>query len=204
MTVAAIAAIYILRHAGFWTRLYCWLVFGVAVGASVAGNIAHVAYTDNEKGVAVVFAAGAAIQPLFLTLSTHLLIVAMRHAEFATTVRAIMFPDTPPVATPTDTGDSDNPNDNDGSDTEATPKATGDIGNWRKPTTQRRDKPKRQTTPGRYDKEREYATTRARQGAPNPVIYAEIVATGTDPGRRNIERWTKPIRDNDTKEATTK
>lgn len=198
MTVAAIAAIYILRHAGFWTRLYCWLVFGVAVGASVAGNIAHVAYTDDKKGVALVFAVGAAIQPVFLTLSTHLLIVAMRHAEFATTMRAIMFPDAAPVAT----SDSDKPETDSDTAMEATPKATATPpGNWQPPRdSDRKPRQRQATTP--YDKHREYATLRATEGATISDIHAEIVKKWSDPGRRNIERWTKPIRDKDTKATT--
>lgn len=191
MTITAIAAIYILRHASNMTRLYCWMVFGVAVAASVSGNIAHVALTDDRKGVATVFAVGAAIQPLFLTFSTHLLIVAMRHAEFATTVRALMFPDNPPPVAPQTTNDK--------------PQATSDNRSWNLATdtdkqqvAKKRDKSstvrQRQTT-SPNDKHREYATLRATEGATNSDIHAELAAQGTDINRRNIERWTKPIRD---------
>lgn len=173
LAVGAIAAIYILRHAPLRVRFFCWFVFTVPLLASIGGNVSH-AVTRSLHAVAVV---GSAAWPIFLALATHLVVVTVRHLEMATlTTKTSSDSDKPKPTTSKSWKVADT------SDTkEATPKPV------KAPT-----KPRHATT----EKPREYATLRAQEGATVTDIHRELVAQGTDINRRNIERWTKPIRDN--------
>lgn len=84
LTLCAVAATFILRDAPLRVRLYAWCVFGVAVAASVAGNLSHAeARSLSWKGMV-----GAAAWPILLALASHMVIVVRRH----------MHPTRPPVA----------------------------------------------------------------------------------------------------------
>lgn len=79
MTLAGIAATYLLRHATLRVRVFAWFVFGVPTALSVAANIAHASSQHLSKpGIF-----GYAVAPLLLTLATHACIVVYRHIEQA-------------------------------------------------------------------------------------------------------------------------
>lgn len=77
LTLCAVAATFVLRHASWHIRAYAWAVFGVAIGASVAGNLSH-AYERHLKPEGM---AGAAAWPILLALASHLVIVTRRAIE---------------------------------------------------------------------------------------------------------------------------
>lgn len=189
-TLTSIAATYLLRNGKWHVRAYCWSVFGVAIAASVCGNIAHVAYTDHQKGVAIVLAAGAAVQPIFLTLSAHMLVLAMRNLEVAATLKALMVnrqenltvaqPTSPEVSEPATVAP-----------TVVTEPTVKRHQSWKIADTKKPSPVARQNSA-----ERQYAQARAAEGAPVADIYQELTDKGYTGDRRNIERWTKAIRDN--------
>jgi hypothetical protein len=77
LTLVAVAATSILRHAPWHIRAYAWLVFAISVGLSVAGNLSHaVAEQLTWQGEI-----GAAASPLLLALASHLVIVTLRAIE---------------------------------------------------------------------------------------------------------------------------
>jgi len=174
LAVASMGGIFMMRHAPLRVRLFCWLVFAASLAASIAGNVSHAVTRDLH--VAAQF--GSAVWPLFVALATHLLVVIMRHIELAQLETA----DVTPVA-PLKRRSWVVKNDND---------TTTKL----KPAT--RQAAKQLTTVARRDNntDRDYATQRAREGATVTEIQQELVAQGSDTNRRNIERWTKPIRDN--------
>lgn len=171
LAVASMGGIFMMRHAPLRVRAFCWLVFAASLVASIAGNVSH-AVTQHLHIAAQV---GSAVWPIFVALATHLLVVIMRHVELATLEVA--------------SGES-----------ATTPKRqswvvkndTSDI----KKTT--RQVPKQVVAIARRDDnpERDYATQRAHEGATVAQILQELVAKGSDTSRRNVERWTKQIRDN--------
>jgi hypothetical protein len=77
LTLVAIAATFLLRHAHWRLRLYAWLVFGIASVASVAGNLSHA----NARALSWDGMVGAALWPIFLALASHLAIVTRRALE---------------------------------------------------------------------------------------------------------------------------
>lgn len=77
LTLCCIAATHLLRHATWWVRIYVWAVFGVAVAASVAGNVSHAA----SRGLTYQGMVGNAAWPIGLALATHLLVVVRRHTD---------------------------------------------------------------------------------------------------------------------------
>lgn len=110
LTLCAVAATMIVRHGRWHVRLYTWTAFGVAVAASVAGNVSHA----QALGLSWQGHVGAGAWPVFLALSSHLVIVVRRHMERAnerrtghatdqpTPVGAEALPATsPPAAEPT-------------------------------------------------------------------------------------------------------
>lgn len=80
-SVCGIAATYLLRFARARVRAYAWFVFLVPTLLSVAGNMAHAAHR-NLGGAGIV---GAAVAPVVLALSAHLVVVVRRHMERADT-----------------------------------------------------------------------------------------------------------------------
>lgn len=79
LTLCAVAATMLLRHAEWKARAYAWCAFGIAVAASVAGNLSHATarHLSWEGHV------GAAAWPIFLALASHMVIVVRRHMERA-------------------------------------------------------------------------------------------------------------------------
>lgn len=79
LTLCAVAATFVLRHAVWRVRAYAWLVFAVAVGASVAGNLSHADQNDLGWQGQI----GAAAWPILLAMASHLVIVTRRAIERA-------------------------------------------------------------------------------------------------------------------------
>jgi hypothetical protein len=79
LTLCAVAATFLLRHASLHIRVYAWFVFAVAVGSSVAGNLSHAA----ARGLSWEGKIGAAAWPILLALASHLVIVTRRALERA-------------------------------------------------------------------------------------------------------------------------
>lgn len=77
LTLCAVAATMILRHARWHVRLYAWAAFGIAVAASVAGNLSHAEAQQLSWQGRV----GAGAWPVLLALSSHLVIVVRRNME---------------------------------------------------------------------------------------------------------------------------
>ena len=77
LTVVAIVAIYKLRLAPWRIRAYAWLVFCVALAASIAGNLSHAMAHHLSRSGQV----GAVVWPVFLALASHLVIVVRRWQE---------------------------------------------------------------------------------------------------------------------------
>lgn len=77
LSLCGVAGTYLLRNAALRVRAYAWLVFGVAVSASIAGNVTH-AVAQRLDGAGMV---GAAAWPVFLALAAHFVIVARRALE---------------------------------------------------------------------------------------------------------------------------
>jgi hypothetical protein len=77
LSLCGVAATYLLRHAAVRVRAYAWLVFGVAVALSVAGNLTH-AVARHLSAAGMV---GAAAWPILLALAAHLVIVTRRALE---------------------------------------------------------------------------------------------------------------------------
>lgn len=181
LTITAVGALYILRHAPLATRLFVWVVYLVPVALSVAGNVAHA----TARGQHVAAIVGAAAWPILLTLAMHLVIVAARYMDVAKLVVGDNTDDTLSrerdtfeivatqacdiVATISDTATP-----------VVVPVATGDDTD---------------TTGGLP---REFVEMRARQGAANRDIVAELKDLGRDTdtiGVRNIQRWAKVARE---------
>lgn len=94
LTLSAVAATFVLRHADWHVRLYAWAVFGVAVAASVAGNLSHaVAHHLGVQGQI-----GAAAWPILLALASHMVIVARRSVERSDSQTATVTRPTPAIA----------------------------------------------------------------------------------------------------------
>ena len=100
LAVGMVAAV-LLREARLRTRAYVWLLIGVGIAASVAGNAAHSAAAGRPLALSgwPVWLAGA-VPPLALAAALHLLIVVVRHHRQPTEER------TRPPAPPPDTGPS--------------------------------------------------------------------------------------------------
>ncbi|MGS2615130.1 DUF2637 domain-containing protein [Micromonospora sp. LZ34] len=77
LTLCAVAATMLLRHAAWKARAYAWCAFGIAVAASVAGNLSHAAARQLSWEGHV----GAAAWPIFLALASHMVIVVRRNME---------------------------------------------------------------------------------------------------------------------------
>lgn len=172
LTVSAIGGIYTLRHAPARIRAFCWFVFVVPVALSIGGNMSH-AVTRQLSHVAVV---ASASWPILLTLATHLLVVTVRHTERVAVAAQDLSHDTPAVAP----------------QRQATEVSRFSVA---KPEPRPVATIKRATTVS-DNKDRDYAQRRATEGATVSDIYMELVANGSDTTRRNVERWTKQIRDN--------
>jgi hypothetical protein len=77
LSLVGVAATFALRHAPWKPRSYAWTVFGVAVAASMGGNLSHAqAHHLTWQG-----RVGATAWPVFLALSAHMVIVVWRHME---------------------------------------------------------------------------------------------------------------------------
>jgi len=95
LTLVAVAATYLLRFAPWRVRSYAWLVFAIAVGASVAGNLSHASARHLGRDGWV----GAAAWPILLALASHMVIVTRRWMERHRDVpTSDTQPDTEPVA----------------------------------------------------------------------------------------------------------
>jgi transposase-like protein len=79
LTLCAVAATMILRHATWRPRAYAWAAFGIAVAASVAGNLSHA----DARRLSWEGHIGAASWPIFLALASHMVIVVRRNMERA-------------------------------------------------------------------------------------------------------------------------
>lgn len=93
LTLVAVAATYLLRTAPWRVRAYAWLVFGVAIAASVAGNLSHAV----ARHLAADGMVGAAAWPILLALASHLVIVTRRWMERR---RPVPVPDSAPDIEP--------------------------------------------------------------------------------------------------------
>jgi hypothetical protein len=104
LSLCGVTATYLLRDAKTRVRAYAWLVFGVAVALSVAGNLTHaVARHLSPAGMV-----GAAAWPILLALASHLVIVTRRALDrgddsdtataAASVPAAVAAPATPVVA----------------------------------------------------------------------------------------------------------
>lgn len=96
LSLCGVAATYLLRCSRARVRAYAWLVFGVAVALSVAGNLTHaVARHLSPAGMV-----GAAAWPILLALASHLVIVTRRalDRDTATPVSLGATPAVAPVA----------------------------------------------------------------------------------------------------------
>lgn len=95
LTMVGVMATYILRAAPWHVRAYAWLVFSVALALSVAGNLSHgLAHHLSMQGLV-----GAAIWPVLLAFSSHVVVVVRRWQERLRTV-AIARPAEVDVPTP--------------------------------------------------------------------------------------------------------
>lgn len=95
LTLVAVAATYLLRQAPWHVRSYAWLVFAVAIAASVAGNLSYAASRHLTPAGMV----GAAAWPILLAFASHMVIVTRRWMERRSTVAIPdIRPDTEPVA----------------------------------------------------------------------------------------------------------
>lgn len=95
LTLCAIAATFLLRGAPGRVRAYVWLVFGVATGLSVAGNVVDA--TVRKLALSGVIA--AAVAPILLALASHLVVVARRWMERYPVVAAVPAAEPEPTAT---------------------------------------------------------------------------------------------------------
>jgi transposase-like protein len=77
LTLCAVAATMILRHATWRPRAYAWAAFAIAVAASVSGNLSHA----DARGLSWEGHIGAASWPIFLALASHMVIVVRRNME---------------------------------------------------------------------------------------------------------------------------
>jgi hypothetical protein len=77
LTLVAVAATYLLREAPWHVRAYAWLVFAVAIAASVAGNLSYAASRHLTPAGMV----GAAAWPILLAFASHMVIVTRRWME---------------------------------------------------------------------------------------------------------------------------
>lgn len=93
-SMVGLIATFLTRDAPWRTKAYCWLVFGVTVALSVAGNaVPAIAHLDRDAAVAgthtrwgyaqVAVVAGAALWPALSAAALHLLIVVKRHLDEA-------------------------------------------------------------------------------------------------------------------------
>jgi hypothetical protein len=80
LSLCGVAGTYLLRNAPLRVRAYAWLVFGVAVSASVAGNITHA----SAQRLSAAGMVGAAAWPILLALAAHFVIVTRRALERGT------------------------------------------------------------------------------------------------------------------------
>ncbi len=89
-SLCCLTATFLLRDAPLRTRLYSWLMFGLTVAVSVAGNAVY-AVSDVQRRAGTTDVAwgylqlaaviGAALWPAFSAGALHLLIVVRRHME---------------------------------------------------------------------------------------------------------------------------
>lgn len=79
LTLCAVAATFLCRDTRLRVRLYCWIVFAVAVACSVTGNLSHAAARHLSWQGSI----GAAAWPILLALASHLVIVVRRNMETA-------------------------------------------------------------------------------------------------------------------------
>lgn len=209
LTISAIASIYALRVADWYVQTYCWLVFAVAVTASVGGNVAHAAYdSPRARFLDFVGIAWAAVPPALLTLTTHLAVVVMRRLEIAASFKALLAKrqgatngEPAPVADESPTT----------ADVVSVPEIVAPaviVADAVAPTSPATtDKPrqiKKRTkvmtaisdSPRDYTEERDYTERRARQGATAADICRELKVPMDDKNlERNVQRWSKAVRE---------
>jgi hypothetical protein len=94
LTLCAVAATFLLRHARYRVRLYAWSVFAIAVGSSVAGNLSHAA----ARALSWEGMVGAAAWPILLALASHMVIVVRRNMDTPATRRGETLSDEVPPA----------------------------------------------------------------------------------------------------------
>ena len=105
LTLVAIAATSLLRRAPWHIRAYAWLVFIVAMGLSVAGNLSH-AVADRLTWQGEL---GAAVPPLLLALASHLMVVTIRAIERFRVTKLETSGHAPIAAAPPADGDATEP-----------------------------------------------------------------------------------------------
>jgi hypothetical protein len=93
LTLCAVAATFLLRHARYRVRLYAWSVFAIAVGSSVAGNLSHAA----ARALSWEGMVGAAAWPILLALASHMVIVVRRNMDTPATRRGETLSDEAPT-----------------------------------------------------------------------------------------------------------
>jgi hypothetical protein len=169
LTLCAVAATMIVRHGRWHVRLYTWSVFGVAVAASVAGNLSHA----QALGLTWHGHIGAGAWPVFLALSSHLVIVVRRHMERERPTASVARPGRSPVRQPAATS--------------APPETTPAVA----PATRPPRSARRQRTGGRdNDLTRQQARAAYRRG--NTDLSA--IATRLGVSKRSVERYTADLR----------
>jgi Protein of unknown function (DUF2637) len=94
LTLCAVAATFLLRHARYRVRLYAWSVFAIAVGSSVAGNLSHAA----ARALSWEGMVGAAAWPILLALASHMVIVVRRNMD--SSVQRLVSPEPVPAVDP--------------------------------------------------------------------------------------------------------
>lgn len=175
LTLCAVAATFLLRHAELRVRAYAWLVFGVAVAASVAGNLSHAASRRLTSDGMV----GAAAWPILLALASHLVIVSRRAMERQ---GAATSPGTAPTAPPPASH-------RDVAPAPSAPPTAAEATETASPPAARRTPARRRTATAKPDDARSEARRRYADGDK----VAEIVLA-LKVSRKTVERWTSDLR----------
>lgn len=190
LTMCAAAATFLLRHAALHIRLYAWLVFGVAVASSVAGNLSHAASRNLTWEGRV----GAAAWPILLALASHLVIVTRRALERTQATTGVATT----AATPATRG-SDTPRGG------GAPAPAANVVPTATTTPTATPPPVRQPRPTRTPKTATPATDKRADGRAQFLAGhrpAQIaLSLGVD--KRTVERWTADLRQVDTIEEQT-
>ncbi len=189
LTLCAVAATFLLRHSQFHVRAYAWAVFGVAVAASVAGNVSHA----ESRHLTWDGQVGAAAWPVLLALASHLVIVTRRaleqprRTEQPAAAEPTAVPATPIVPSQRQPSATPRPSTTPASPAEGTALPEGPAGDAAKPAPRRRPATK---SAGTRDGD---LRAKARRMYAEGRTYPEIaIAVGRD--KRTVQRWMQDAR----------